>query len=95
MKRNTFLFIAALSLTGCYFAEKNAPTYETAKAEAESVQTMYQESAEPYNDGADHYEAHIILDSIILTDPNTGAEIYSESIDSGSKLANAILKDNE
>ena len=57
--------------------------YEIAKAEAESVQTMYREDA-------DRYEAHIISDSIILTDPNTGAEVYS-----GSGLSEAILKDNE
>ena len=83
MKKTTFyslLFCATLIVvpTLAHFPDD----YEIAKAEAESVQTMYRESED--------YEAHIISDSIILTDPNTGAEVYS-----GSGLSEAILKNNE
>lgn len=86
MTKQTFF---GLLFMGIFIAVYAFPSdYEIKKAEAESIQTMYE-------DDTDHYELHIIEDSLILTDPNTGKEIYRESIDSKSILSEAILKDNE
>ena len=91
MKKNTFysiLFIAML--TGCAVIESS----DTYSSEAiRRAELGVQE--EPYSDDPDNYELHIVSDSLILTDPNTGEEIYRENLDSNSKLANSILTDNE
>ena len=91
MKKNTFyslLFVAML--TGCAVIEAS-DTYSTENIRKAELNAQ----DEPYSDDPDHYELHIISDSIIITDPNTGTEIYRESLNSNSKLANSILTDNE
>ena len=91
MKKNTFyslLFVAML--TGCAVIE-SSPTYSSEAIRRAELGVQ----EEAYSDDPDHYELHIVSDSLILTDPNTGEEVYRENIDSNSKLANSILKDNE
>lgn len=89
MKKQTFygLFFT-LILAGCVYFE-NSPTYNS--EEVRKAELGAQEEA--YSDDPDHYELHIISDSLILTDPNTSTEIYRESLNSNSKLANSILRD--
>lgn len=91
MKKQTFygLFFAFI-LAGCAYFESSA-TYSSEAIRRAELGAQ----EEPYSDDPDHYELHIISDSLILTDPNTGTEIYRESLNSKSTLAQAILTDNE
>lgn len=89
-KQSFYGLFFAFILAGCAYFESSA-TYSTENVR--KAELGVQEEA--YSDDPDHYELHVISDSLILTDPNTGEEIYRESIDSGSRLANNILKDNQ
>lgn len=94
MKKTTFYSILFVSmLTGCAIIE-TSPTYSS-EAIRNAELRVEQQFTTDYKDDADHYEMHIISDSLILTDPNTGTEVYRESLNSNSILAEAILKDNE
>ena len=94
MQKNTFysIFFVAM-LTGCAVIE-SSDTYST-EAIRNAELGAEQQLTTDYEDDPDHYELHIISDSLILTDPNTGLEIYRESLNSNSRLATSILKDNE
>lgn len=91
MKKNTFYSILFVGmLTGCAVIEYS-DTYSTENIRKAELNAQ----EEPYSHDTDHYELHVISDSLILTDPNTGTEVYRESLNSNSILSEAILKDNE
>ena len=95
MKKQTFVLLFCALLTGCAVIE-SSPTYSSEAIRRAELGTLSETlKEEPYSDDPDHYKLHIISDSIIIADPNTGIEVYRENLHSNSTLAEAILKDNE
>lgn len=97
MKKQTFYSVLfCLMLAGCAVIE-SSPTYSSqAIRTAELSQLSETQQTTTYEDYP--RAAYIITlnnDSLQVMNPDTGKTILAEKYDSGSTLAQAILKDNE
>ena len=93
MKKSTFLIITAVALFGCAYFE-SSPTYSSEAirtAELNGTTEISRELAKPVQD----YRVRLNNDFLTVYDPETGKEIYTESLDSESRLSESILNDND
>ena len=93
MKKQTFYSVLFLGLlTGCAVIE-SSPTYSSEAIRAAELGTL-SETQQPKTADIDYYVS-IDQDSLIITDPATGATVYAQSFDYKTALSEAIIKDNE
>ena len=94
MEKQTFYSVLfCLMLAGCAVIE-SSPTYSSEAIRKAELTGTLSETQQPKTADIDYYVS-IGQDSVIITDPATGATVYAQSFDDRTAFTDAIIKDNE